>query len=141
VVVHCPRKEVFGLLVDFESWSRWQPNLRQSEQGSRGSMDVYTTFRQVLDVSGQRMEVHCEVTEYEEDEKRSLHYVRDGLSFALDFYLEPVGDYTRITGKGEGRMSGFSGLFEPIVDSEVNEQVKISLKNLKSLLESRIPDA
>jgi len=140
VVVHRPRKEVFGFLADLESWSRWQPDLRESEQTSRGSMAVGTTFRQALDVSGQRMEVLCEVTEYEENEKLKFHYAREGLSLGFGFYLELVGDYTRITGKGEGRMSGFSGLFEPIVDREVNEHIKTSLKDLKSLLESQVPD-
>jgi hypothetical protein len=141
VVVHRPREEVFGYLADLDTWSRWQPGLWESEQISRGSMDVGTTFLQALDVSGQRIEVLCGVTEYEENEKLKFHYARDGLSLGFGFYLEPVGDYTKITGKGEGRMSGFSGLFEPIVDREVNEQVKTSLNNLKSLLESRIPDA
>jgi hypothetical protein len=78
-------------------------------------MDVGTTFRLALDVSSQRIEVLCEITEYEENEKLEFHYARDGLSLGLGYYLEPLGDYTRITGKGEGRMSGFSGLFEPIV--------------------------
>jgi carbon monoxide dehydrogenase subunit G len=141
VVVHRPREEVFGYLTDLETWSRWQPGLWESEQTSRGSMDVGTTFRLALDVSSQRIEVLCEVTEYEENEKLEFHYARDGLSLGLGYYLEPVGDYTRITGKGEGRMSGFSGLFEPIVDREVNEHIKTSLKDLKSLLESRVPEA
>jgi len=104
-------------------------------------MDVGTTFRLALDVSSQRIEVLCEVTEYEENEKLEFHYARDGLSLGLGYYLESVGDYTRITGKGEGHMSGFSGLFEPIVTREVNEPIKTSLKDLKSLLESRVPEA
>ena len=56
MVVHRPREEVFGFLADLETWSRWQPGLWESEQTSRGSMDVGTTFRLALDVSSQRLE-------------------------------------------------------------------------------------
>jgi uncharacterized protein YndB with AHSA1/START domain len=141
VVIRRPPEEVFAFLADLQNWSRWQPELRESEQTSRGPIDVGTTFRQALDVGGQRIELFCEVTEYEEDEKLSFHYARDGLSLGLNFSFEPVEGGTRITGKGEGRMSGFSSLFEPVIDREVNEQIKTSLDDLKVLLESRAADA
>jgi uncharacterized protein YndB with AHSA1/START domain len=142
VVIDRPLEEVFAFLTDLENWSLWQPDLRESEQTSRGPMDVGTTFRQALDVGGRRIELFCEVTGHEKDEKLSFDYARNGLSFALSFYFEPVEEGgSRITGKGEGRMSGFSSLFEPIVDREVNEQIKTSLDDLKVLLESRTPDA
>jgi hypothetical protein len=137
VVIQRPLEEVFAFLADLENWSVWRPDLRESEQTSRGPLDVGTTFRQALDVGGQRMELFCEVTEYEKNRQLSLDYARDGLWFGLTFYFEPAEGGTRITGKGAGRMSGLSSLFEPLVDREVNQQIKTSLDDLKSLLESR----
>ncbi len=136
-----PPGEVFTFLADLENWSRWQPDLLESKQTSRGPMEVGTTFWQTLDVGGQRVELLCEVTGYEAREELSFFYARDGLSFWLGFHLEPVERGTRVTGKGEGRMTGFSSLFEPVVDRGINEQVKRSLDDLKVLLESPTPDA
>ncbi len=140
MVIDRPPGEVFASLSDLENWSRWWPDLLESEQTSRGPMEVGTLFRQTLQVGGQRVELLCEVTGYEEDEELSFDYARDGLSFWLGFYLEPVGSGTRVTGKGEGRMTGFSSLFEPLVGREIDEQIKRSLDDLKILLEPSTPN-
>ena len=141
VVIDRPPGEVFAFLSDLENWSRWQPDLLESKQTSRGPMEVGTTFWQTLDVGGQRFELLCEVTGYEAHEELSFFYARDGLSFWLGFYLGPVGAGTRVTGKGKGRMTGFFSLFEPVVEREIDEQIKRSLDDLKVLLEPSTPNA
>ena len=141
VVIDRPPGEVFAFLADLENWWRWQPDLLESEQTSRGPMGVGTTFRQTLDAGGRRILLLCEVTGYEEDERLSLDYARDGLSFWLGFYLEPVESGTRVTGKGEGRLAGFSSLFEPLVERKIDEQIERSLDDLKGLVESSRPNA
>jgi len=140
VVIHRPLEEVFAFLADFENWSQWQPDFWESEQTSRGPVDVGTTFHQSLDIQGRRIELLCEVIEYEPNEKLSFAYERENMSFVLDFIFEPVNGGTRLTGRGEGHMSGFSSLFEPLVEREINNQVKANLENLKGLLESRALD-
>jgi uncharacterized protein YndB with AHSA1/START domain len=140
VVIRRPPKEVFAFLADLENWSQWQPDLRENAQTSRGQMDVGTTFRQALDAGGQRIELLGEVTEYEPDENLSLEYARDGLSVRLNFRLEPIDEGTRLIGEGEGRMSGFFSLFEPLVEREINERIKTGLADRKVLLKSRSPD-
>ncbi len=140
-MVQRPLEEVFAFVANLENWAEWQPAFRKSEP-SRSPMQVGTRFRQALDVQGQRIEFLCEVTEYEPNEKLSFAYVSEGTSFTFDFVFEPIEDgSTRLTGKGEGHMSGFLGLFEPLVGHEVNKQVKANLEGLKVLLESRTPDA
>ncbi len=141
MVIHQPPEEVFGYLSNLENWSLWQSDLRESEQTSRGSINPGTEFRQALDIRGKRIELLCEVTEYEPNEKLSFACDQEDVSFALDFVFEPVDDSTRLTGRGEGRLNGFYSLFESLVDREANEQVKANLHDLKDLLESRSPDA
>ena len=136
VVIHRPLEEVFAFLADFENWLRWQPAFRESEQTSSGSMDVGATFRQALDIQGRRINLLCEVTEHEPKERLSFACASEHASFIVDFVFEPVQDGMRLTGKGEGRMDGFFSLFEPVVEREVNKQMKSSLDDLKSLLES-----
>ena len=141
MVIDRPPAEVFAFLADLENWRWWQPDLLESEQTSRGPMDVGTTFRQTLEVGGKRVVLLCEVSGYEENERLSFDYVRDGLSFWLGFYLESLMSGTRVTARGEGGMTGFSSLFEPLVEREINVQIKRSLDDLKVLLRSPAPDA
>jgi uncharacterized protein YndB with AHSA1/START domain len=139
VVIRRPPAEVFAFLADLQNWSRWNPEQRETELTSSGPMDVGTTFRQALDAGGKRIELFGEVSEYEPNENLSLDYARDSLSFRLDFRLERTSEGTRLIGSVEGRMSGFSSLFEPLVEREVNEQIKTNLDHLKALMESRSP--
>ncbi len=128
-------------MADPENWSLWQPDLRESERISRGSMDSGATFQQALDIKGRRVELLCEVTGNEPNERLSFACDREDVSLAFDFVFEPVDDGTRLTGRGEGQLNGFYSLFEPLVDREANQQVKTNLHNLRDFLESRSPGA
>lgn len=137
VEIHRPVGEVFAFLTHVENWTRLQPTLRESErETSRGPMKVGNTFRQTLDIPGQRIELLCKVLEVEENERISLEYFWNQLSLDVSFVFEPLGDSTRLIARGEGRMGGFLALFEPLVNGEINAQLKANLDDLKSHLES-----
>ncbi len=141
VEIQRPPEEVFGFLSDFENWSLWQADLGETEQTSRGSMDASATFRQALDIKGKRVDLLCEVTGYEPNERLSFVCDREDVTLGFDFVFEPVVDGTRLTVRGEGRLGGFYSLFESLVDREANQQVKTNLHNLRDFLESRSPGA
>lgn len=100
-------------------------------------MKVGDTFRQTLEIPGQRIELLCKVVELEKDERLSFEYFWDQLLLWISLVFEPFDGSTRLTARGEGRMGGFLALFEPLVESEINAQLKTKLDDLKSLLESR----
>src|SRR5215217_1588201 len=137
MVIHQPLEEVFSFLANLENWSLWQPDLRESEQTFQGSTNTGTAFRQTLQIRGKPVELLCEVTEYEPNEKLSFACDLEDISFELDLVFEPVDGSTRLTGKGERQMNGFYSLFEPVVSREADEQVKDNLHNLKDFLEAR----
>ncbi len=136
--IHRPVGEVFAFLTDIENWPLLQPALRESErETARGPMKVGDTFRQNLEVPGQRVELLCEVVELEENERLSFEYTWDQLFLWIGLVVKPFDDGTRLTATGEGRMGGFLALFEPLVENEVNAQLSTGLVDLKNLLESR----
>lgn len=133
-----PVGEVFAFLAHVENWTRLQPALRESErETSRGPMQVGDTFWQTLDIPGQRVELLCKVIEVEKNERISLEYSWDQLSLDVGFVFEPLDDSTRLIARGVGRMGGFLALFEPLVNGEIDAQLKTNLDNLKSHLESQ----
>ncbi len=135
--IHRPIEEVFAFLADTENWTRLQPALRESEQEtSRGLMRVGDTFRQTLDVPGQRVELLCKVIEIEENGKLSFEYSWNQLLLDVHFVFKPSSDGTRLTARGEGRINGLLALFEPVVNGEIDAQLKTNLDDLKILLES-----
>ena len=136
-MIHRPVEEVFAFLGDIENWARLHPALRESDQTPRGPVEVGSAFRQTLEIPGQRIELLCEVTEYEPNERLSFEYAWDQLSLGVSFVFEPLDGSTRLTARGEGRMGGLSALLEPLVNGEINAQLKTNLDNLKRHLESR----
>ena len=138
VEIHRPVGEVFAFLTDVENWALLQPALRESEREiSRGPMKVGDTFRQNLEVPGQRVELLCEVVELEENERLSFEYTWDQLFLWIGLVVKPIDGGTRLAATGEGRMGGFLALFEPLVENEVNARLSTGLVDLKNLLESR----
>ena len=139
--VHRPVGEVFAFLTHVENWALLQPALRKSERDtSRGPMKVGDTFRQTLDIRGQRVELLCEVVELEENERLSFEYTWDQLFLWIGLVVKPFDSGMRLTATGEGRMSGMLALFEPLVENEVNAQLSTGPVNLKNILESRATD-
>ena len=136
--IHRPVGEVSAFLTHVENWALLQPALWESErETSHGPMKVSDTFRQTLDIPGQRVDLLGEVVELEEDERLSFEYTWDQLFLWIGLVVKPIDSSTRLTATGEGRMGGFLALFEPLVENEVNAQLSTGLFDLKNLLESR----
>jgi hypothetical protein len=71
-------------------------------------MKVGDTFRQNLEVPGQRVELLCEVVELEEGERLSFEYTWDQLFLWIGLVVKPIDSSTRLAATGEGRMGGAS---------------------------------
>ena len=137
VTIHRPVEEVFAFLADVENWRRLQSVPGEIEPASRGPTKVGDTFRQTLEISGQRVDLLCEVVELEENKRLSFEYTWDQLFLWIGLVFEPFGGGTRLATGGEGRLGGFMALFEPLVAGEVDAQLTTKLDDLKDLLESR----
>lgn len=134
-----PPEEVFAFVSDSKNWPQLRPAYQEGEQPPRGPMRVGDRFIQDLQVPGQRIELPCEVTGYEPNERLSLGYSWNSLALELDFIVEPTGGGTKLTGRGEGHASGFFALMEPLIGLEVNREVRTGLENFKSLLAPKDP--
>ena len=135
-MIRRPVREVFAFLADIENWAKLQLALRESERASPGPVKVGDTFLQTLEIPGQRIELLCRVTRLEKDERVSLEYSWDQLLLWIEFIFEPLDGGTKLTSRGEGRIGGLLALFEAPVNSEIEAQLKTTLDNLKSHLES-----
>jgi carbon monoxide dehydrogenase subunit G len=134
-MIQCPVEEVFAFMSDIENWAQVQPDSQGNEKFSGDRIEVGSTFRQALDISGQRIELLGKVIGYEPNERLSLEYTRDQLTLDVSFSFDPFDGDTRLTARGEGSIGGLVALFEPLVKSEINAQLKINLDDIKNRLE------
>lgn len=136
VVIHRPREELFALVAKLDNWGWLRLEPREDGETSLAGADVGTAFRSALEVKGQRVELLCEVTDYEPDERLAFACVREDAWFMVDLVFEPADGGTRLICKGEGNMRGFfNNLIEPLVAQEMNERVKAGLESMRGMLD------
>lgn len=131
-------KEVFAFMSVIENWAQVQPSLQEGgREALRRPVEVGDTFRQTLEIPGQRIELLGKVTGYEPDESLSFEYTRDQLYLNVSFIFESLDGGTLLTTRGGGQLGGFLALFETLVNGEINAQLKTNLEDIKSRLESQ----
>lgn len=129
-------EEVFAFMAVIENWAQVQPALGESEQEtSRNPVKVGDTFRQTLEIPGQRIELLVKVTGCEPDESLSFEYTWGQLYLDVSFIFESLDVGTLLTTRGGGQLGGFLALFEPLMNGEINAQLRTNLEDLKSRLE------
>jgi len=132
---------VFAFVADPGTWPRWQPAFGGA--APKGPFRVGDVFSQELDLGLQRLDLECEVTDYEPDERLSFAYdaaaaAQGGTFFDLDLLFEPAGpdgSATRFTALGKGEVRGPFSPFEPVVQRELDNRLGTAISNLKRILE------
>ena len=136
MVIQRPTEEVFVFVADLDNWA--QPTSPEKGRTYHSPVEAGDRFRQTIEVSGQRIELLGEVVDYELNERLSFEYTWDSSSLGIVFVFEPVNGGTRLTAKGEVQVRGFFlKMFEPVVEREVNREMRSNLDKIKSLLGSR----
>ena len=119
-----------------ENWAQVQPSLQEGgREAPRQPVEVGDTFRQTLEIPGQRIELLGKVTGYEPDESLSFEYTWDQHYLNVSFLFESLDGGTLLSTSGGGQLGGFLALFETPVNDEINAQLKTNLEDLKSRLE------
>ncbi len=109
-------ERVFHWLDDPERVMQWAENVVENENLHETANKVGSTFRQVYDENGRRMEFMGEVLAYEKD--RRLHITMTSKMFDLDVDYELVGidgDGTRLVQDSTVSWKGMMKLIGPIM--------------------------
>ena len=108
-----PPEKIFYWLDDSQRVMQWCPHIVEQEDLTTTEDKVGSTFRQVYDEKGRKMEFFGTVIAYEEN--RRLAITTEGDSFGLDveYILEPIESGTRITQNTSVAFKGFWKLIGP----------------------------
>jgi uncharacterized membrane protein len=137
VIINRPAEETFAFVGNIENQAQWAGPVSESRKTSEGPVGVGTTYTQVTQLLGRRMESKYEVTEYEPNRKFSSKTTSGPISIHNTLAVEAVDDGTKVTVSAKVEGAGFFKLAEPIFGRMVTRQVATDTRTLKDLLEAQ----
>lgn len=133
-----PVDKVFAYAADVKSWPKWRSIIREAEQTSQGPLGVGTTFKGVVHMMGLNMKWNAKVTEYEPNRKCTMNYTSGSMFYDEYVTFDSIEGGTKATVVIDAKVGGFPKLFSPMILSSMHKELKKSLSNLKSNLETQI---
>lgn len=130
-----PITDIFRFVADFSNTPQWQPatvDLRRAGQLKLGDMVVGT--RRIM---GRTMHVNADVIEYVPNQTIIYNGVMGGFYFRTTYKFAFASGGTEVTEITEIRIPWWNFYLRPFVTSALDSQIKMSLENLKRVMEAR----
>jgi uncharacterized protein YndB with AHSA1/START domain len=132
-----PPAEVFPWLLEADRVPRWTGHLETYERLDDGALGSGSRLRQVLDVSGRRIDVQLEVTRYEPPHGAQTRFSTNGIDVVSDYALEPTASGTRLTQSIDAKPTSLSArMIVPIVQPRLEQKLTEDLERLRETLAS-----
>ena len=130
-----PPADVFPWLLEEEKVPRWTGHLERYERLDGGPLGAGSRLRQVLDVSGRRIDVELEITGYEPPSGAQTRFSTNGIEAVNSYALSASGAGTRLTQSIEAKPSGLTArMLVPVVQPRLEQKVTEDLERLREHL-------
>jgi carbon monoxide dehydrogenase subunit G len=130
-----PPAEVFPWLLEADKVPQWTGNLESYEQIGDGALGRGSRVRQVLEISGRRIDVEMEITAYEPPTGAETSFSTNGIQVVNAYALEAAGAGTRLTQAVEAKPSGLTArMLVPVIQPRLEEKLTQDLERLRSEL-------
>jgi uncharacterized protein YndB with AHSA1/START domain len=130
-----PPGDVFPWLLDADKVPRWTGHLETYERIGDGPLGPGSKVRQILDISGRRIDVQLEVTAYDPPSGAETRFESNGVAVTSSYRLEPDGSGTRLTQAIEAKPTSLGGrMIVPLVQPRLEEKLTQDLERLRETL-------
>jgi carbon monoxide dehydrogenase subunit G len=130
-----PPAEVFPWLLEEDKVPRWTGHLERYDRLDSGPLGAGAKVRQVLDVSGRRIDVTLEVTGYQPPSGAQTRFSTNGIDVVNSYALEAVGAGTRLTQSIEAKPNGLAArLLVPVIQPRLEQKLTEDLERLRAEL-------
>ena len=141
IEINATPERVFYWLDDSQRILQWVPNIVENEDLEVTEDKVGSTFRQVYDENGKRMEMQGVVTAYTPNRQVACDICGDIFDLSVDYQLEDLGEKTRVTQTASVRFKGFimktiGPLLMLFAKKSSTKQLEDSFAKLKELAEA-----
>ena len=136
--IHVPRppEDVWAVVSDLDTHTRWRPALVEFRQVSDGPLAVGSRIQEVLRWRGRRIELEDVVTALEPVRRFALRGGWKAAEFELDLRLEPEDGGTRVTMDWPLRpKSLLLRLAAPLIGGAMRRATREELELLKTFVE------
>jgi len=131
-----PVDKVFAYTTDAINWPKWVSGITESEQTSQGPWCVGATTKGISHLVGVSTNWTGMVTEYEPNRKWTIKTTGVGTVFEEHWSYDPIEGGTKFTKVYDMKIGWFLKLFTPMLVNLAQKSLKVSLNNLKGILES-----
>jgi Polyketide cyclase / dehydrase and lipid transport len=135
--VSLPRtpEEVFPWLFGEEEVPRWTGDLEAYEVIGDGALGRGSRVRQVLTVSGQRVELELEITRYDPPRAADSRFALSGVDVEIAYALASADGGCELTQTLEARASSFKArMLLPVVQPRLERKLTEDLERLRVVL-------
>ena len=130
-----PPAEVFPWLLEADKVPVWTSSLESYERLDDGTLGRGSRVRQVLDVSGRRIDVELEVTSYDPPNGAETRFSTNGIEVVNAYELAASGAGTTLTQSVDAKPSGLTArMLVPIVQPRLEEKLTQDLERLRAEL-------
>jgi uncharacterized protein YndB with AHSA1/START domain len=130
-----PPADVFPWLLEADKVPRWTGHLERYERLDDGPLGRGSRVRQVLEVSGRRIDVQLEITAYDPPHGADTRFESNGIDIVSHYRLEANGAGTRLTQALEAKPTSLSArMIVPIVQPRLEHKLTEDLERLRETL-------
>ena len=130
-----PPAEVFPWLLEADKVPVWTSSLESYERLDDGTLGRGSRVRQVLDVSGRRIDVELEVTSYDPPNGAETRFSTNGIEVVNAYELAASGAGTTLTQSVDAKPNGLTArMLVPIVQPRLEEKLTQDLERLRAEL-------
>jgi carbon monoxide dehydrogenase subunit G len=130
-----PPADVFPWLLEEDKVPVWTGNLDSYQRLGDGALGRGSRVRQVLEISGRRVDVEMEITRYDPPSGAETRFSTNGIEVVNEYALAQVGGATRLTQSLEAKPSGLSArLLMPVIQPRLEEKLTQDLERLRAEL-------
>jgi carbon monoxide dehydrogenase subunit G len=130
-----PPAEVFPWLLEEDKVPVWTGSLESYERLDDGPLGRGSRVRQVLDVSGRRIDVELEVTSYDPPNGAETRFSTNGIEVVNAYELAASGAGTTLTQSVDAKPNGLTArMLVPIVQPRLEEKLTQDLERLRTEL-------
>ena len=97
VVIDRAPAEIWAVVSDLDTHTRWRPSVKEFRQVSDGPLGVGSRIREVLDWRDREIVIDDVVTAFEPPHRLGIRGGWKAADYDVDFRLEPAGDTTVVT--------------------------------------------
>ena len=126
-----PPADVFPWLLEEDKVPQWTSHL-ESYTALDGALGTGSRVRQVLEVSGRRIDVELEITGYDPPRGAETRFSTNGIEVVNAYELESAGGGTRLTQSVDAKPSGLTArMLVPVIQPRLEEKLTQDLERLR----------